>query len=179
MQVKNYSKSTVAAILGVCTALVALGTFLIKIPVTSGGYVNAGDALIFLFASLFGPLCGLVCGALGSALADILSGYIIYAPFTLVIKGLEGLICGLLVSAFTKKHSGKSRYLPLCIAAALISSAVMIIGYYFAAAIILSNMHSALVTIAENSVQAGVCTAIYILLLAALKHKKRDDSIPF
>ena len=40
----------------------------------------------------WGPLPALVAGGLGSALADLLTGYAHWAPWTLVIKGIEGWI---------------------------------------------------------------------------------------
>lgn len=82
----------------ISTALVFLTTFVVKIPdVTSSGYNNLGDATIIVIASLLGPLHGLFAGAIGSMLADIAAGYAYYAPFTLVIKGLEGFIVGIIV----------------------------------------------------------------------------------
>lgn len=54
------------------------------------GYVNIGDTVVLLSGVLFGPLTGLAAGGLGSALADLLLGYGFWAPWTLLIKGLEG-----------------------------------------------------------------------------------------
>ncbi|HEY8497562.1 MAG TPA: ECF transporter S component, partial [Limnochordales bacterium] len=70
-------------------ALVAAATMFVQIPMPAGqGYANVGDAVIFVFAALFGPTVGLAAGGIGSALADVLTGYAVWAPFTLVIKGV-------------------------------------------------------------------------------------------
>ncbi len=76
------------------TVLVMVVTLLVRIPVPGGGYFNMGDVLI-VFSGLFaGWKTGLIAGGVGSALADLI-GFPVFAPLTLVIKGLEGLICGL------------------------------------------------------------------------------------
>jgi uncharacterized membrane protein len=76
------------------TVLVMVVTLLVRIPVPGGGYFNMGDVLI-VFSGLFaGWKTGLIAGGVGSPLADLI-GFPVFAPLTLVIKGLEGLICGL------------------------------------------------------------------------------------
>ncbi len=76
------------------TVLIMVVTLFVRIPVAGGGYFNMGDVLI-VFTGLFaGWKAGLIAGGIGSALADLI-GFPVYAPLTLLIKGLEGLICGL------------------------------------------------------------------------------------
>lgn len=77
-------------------ALVTLSTMVIRIPVLRG-FINFGDIMIFVTAILLGRKAGFIAGAFGSALADMLSGYMVYAPATFLIKGLEGLICASLI----------------------------------------------------------------------------------
>lgn len=76
------------------TVLIMVVTLFVRIPVPGGGYFNMGDVLI-IFTGLFaGWKTGLIAGGIGSALADLI-GFPVFAPITLVIKGLEGLISGL------------------------------------------------------------------------------------
>ena len=78
-------------------ALVGVATLALRVPMpATQGYLNLGDSVIFAAALLFGPRTGGLAGGLGSALADLLGGYAHWAPFTLVIKGLEGVLVGLL-----------------------------------------------------------------------------------
>jgi len=78
----------------VFAALVAAATMIIRIPIpATTGYFNIGDAMIFIAALLFGPIIGGVAGGFGSAIADII-GYPLFAPYTLVIKGVEGWLVG-------------------------------------------------------------------------------------
>jgi uncharacterized membrane protein len=80
-------------------ALVTASTLLIKIPVpVTQGYINLGDAAVIIAALLFGPRTGLIAGGIGLALADWLGGYAHWAPFTLIIKGLEGFLVGLIAT---------------------------------------------------------------------------------
>ena len=81
--------------LALFTALVAAATRVVQIPMpATEGYVNVGDAVIIAGSLLFGGIAGALAGGLGSAMADLLGGYSHWAPFTLVIKGLEGLVIG-------------------------------------------------------------------------------------
>ena len=76
------------------TILVMVGTLFVRVPVPGGGYFNLGDTII-VFAGLFaGTKAGMLAGGIGSALADLM-GFPLFAPITLVAKGVEGYLCGL------------------------------------------------------------------------------------
>lgn len=79
------------------TALVCAATmiFTIYVPATRG-FFNIGETMVYTTALLFGPFVGAFAGGIGSMLADLLLGYPVYAPATLVIKALEGTIVGFL-----------------------------------------------------------------------------------
>ena len=80
---------------GLLIALVAVCTMVFQIPVSATqGYIHLGDSMILLVGVFFGARYGMVAGGIGSALADILSGYAHWAPFTLIIKGLMGWLIG-------------------------------------------------------------------------------------
>lgn len=76
-------------------ALGCVATMLVQIPSPTNGYLNLGDAVVLLGAYLLGPAYGAVAGGAGPALADLLSGYAMYVPGTLVIKALMGLTAAL------------------------------------------------------------------------------------
>jgi uncharacterized membrane protein len=85
------------ALAGIMTALVLVitRTFVVPIPQTKG-FFNLGEAGVYMAAVLFGPVIGAFAGGVGSALADLTLGYAQYAPFTLVIKGVEGALVGVI-----------------------------------------------------------------------------------
>jgi len=88
------------ATLAILIAVTALFTYVIRIPVApTRGYINFGDVAIFFTAIIFGPITALISGGIGTALADLLSGYAQWAPFTFLAHGLQGLGIGLVIKA--------------------------------------------------------------------------------
>lgn len=114
------------------TALVAVATLVIRVPVpATQGYINLGETMIYLTALLLGPGFGAVAGGIGSALADLLAGYGAFAPFTLVIKGVEGALCGWIARSLLW---GRTDEVGRLVGAGLVAGAVaglwMVLGYY-------------------------------------------------
>ena len=89
------------AMAAIFTAFVAVTTmsFTLYIPATKG-YFNLGEAFVYISALLGGPFVGMVAGGVGSAMADVLLGYPVFAPGTLIIKGVEGFIAGYIFRRF-------------------------------------------------------------------------------
>ena len=69
-----------AAVIYVFTAYLHVPSF--------NGYTHIGDGFLYLAASLLPTGYAAAAGAVGAGLADLLSGYSIWAPATLVIKAL-------------------------------------------------------------------------------------------
>ncbi|MBQ8201743.1 MAG: ECF transporter S component [Clostridia bacterium] len=81
---------------GLMAALICVLTIFPHIPIPAGsGYIHLGDGMILLAAMVIGPMA-IPAAALGSALADLFSGFALYAPATFVIKGLVALTAWLL-----------------------------------------------------------------------------------
>jgi len=104
----------------IMTALVAVGTLILRIPNPMGGYFNVGDVMIFVSALTFGPFVGGFAGGVGSAIADMI-GFPLFAIPTLIIKGLEGFIAGLVTD---KKGVFRD------VLAVVVAGSEMIIGYF-------------------------------------------------
>ena len=79
-------KITVTALF---TGMVAALTIFVAIPIFIG-YLNIGDALIMLLATVLPAPMMFVIGGIGSGLADFALGYPQYILFTFFIKGTEG-----------------------------------------------------------------------------------------
>ena len=157
------------AFLAVFTAIVFIATLLFRFPNPLMGYSNLGDAFIFLIAAFFGPLPALISGAIGSALADVLSGFAIYAPFTFVVKGAEGALAGILLRAFLK--TGLNRHVAVLIAF-LLASCEMMIGYFFTNALLYGGFVSAAGAVLNDVLQGAVGTiAAYVFILIFSKSK--------
>lgn len=159
MVVHERMRTLVYGALGI--ALVAFATMSVQIPVPqTRGYINLGDTLIFVFAILFGMRIGALAGGVGSALADVLTGYAHWAPFTLLIKGIEGLIVGLLASG---ERGGVQRLLG-CILGGL----EMVAGY-FLVEVFLYGLGAAFAELPGNFIQAGSAIIIGPLVVLALQ----------
>ena len=149
-------------VMALLTALVAVGTMVVQIPVpATGGYINFGDTFIFVSALIFGPVVGMVAGGIGSAMADMLSGYAVWAPFTLVVKGLEGLIAGYLFLLLARRDAKLGH----AVLAMVAGGAVMVLGYLLSGTIIKGSFAVALTGVPGDMIQAFVsiivATALY------------------
>ena len=132
-------------------ALVAVATLAIRLPVpATQGYINLGDAFIFVTALLLGPRTGGLAGGFGSAMADLLGGYAHWAPSTLFIKGLEGILVGILFRGYL--GSGKAVF--WASGAACIGGIWMVCGYFLAESVLYGTA-PALAAVGPNLVQAG------------------------
>lgn len=149
------------------TGLVAVSTMVIQIPtIATAGFINFGDAMIFLSAVIFGPVTGFVAGGVGSALADVLTGYGHWAPFTLVIKSLEGLLCGYLFLMLSRIGMKKLLAAGLSMT---VAGTWMVIGYFFGAVILKGSAAIALTSVPGNIVQAVGSLILGLVLLLPLE----------
>jgi len=87
---KEKLKSRKLAVGGLLTAIIALLTAYVKIPLPIG-FAHIGDGAV-IFSGIMLGFYGAIPAALGSALGDILAGYSYYAVFSAVIKGVMALI---------------------------------------------------------------------------------------
>lgn len=123
------SKISELTLTAVITAMVFIAGNIIKIP-TFGGFVHLGDCMVLLAGVVLGKRKGAIASALGMALVDIYSGYIIWAPFTFVIKGIMAYLVGAILEKAKEKNI--KSYLISFITAGIF----MVVGYFIAGAII-------------------------------------------
>jgi len=128
------SSSTVGlkvAKLALSIALVAAATaiFTIYVPATRG-YFNLGETMVYFIALYFGPFIGAFAGGVGSALADLLLGYTIYAPATLLIKAAEGWAAGYLALRLTGREKTFRIFILSLIVSAGYLFVILIVGLY-------------------------------------------------
>lgn len=107
-------------------ALCCIATMIIKIPSPLKGYLNLGDCVVLLSGWLLPATYGFLAASIGSALADIFSGYVIYAPATFVIKGIMAIITHF---CFNKMHNKLGNNISRILGGTL-AEVVMIIGYF-------------------------------------------------
>lgn len=149
-------------------ALTCLVTLFIRIPLPSRGYFNVGDVAVVFGGLLLGfmhPRHGVLwalaaCG-IGSALADILSGFAVFAPLTFAAKGAEGAVAALAAS-----RTGLQRYVLLGLGGLTMVSA------YFLGEIMMPSigLQGAVAEIPANLVQAvGGAVGGYFAAMALKK----------
>lgn len=156
---------------GLFIALVTVATLAIRVPVpATTGYINVGDTMIYLAALVGGPKAGLIAGGVGSAIADLLGGYPQWAPWTLVIKGLQGLIAGVLAYSLYRQRGAFHPGTALGLAAA---GLWMVVGYYVAGGLIF-GFGAALAEVPGNLVQGLGSVVIATPLLAALRRLRQS-----
>lgn len=147
----------------VFAALTCIATFIIKIPVpATQGYIHFGDAFVLLAGIFPGAGFGMLAAGIGSALADLFSGYAIYAPATFIIKA----VCAIVVTGIYKGLSSKiqNQFLRLIIAGA--AATAILTGGYLAFESVLYGA-AALVEIPMNIIQgcSGIAIACGLLPL--------------
>ena len=107
-------------------SMTCVATMIIKIPSPMQGYMNLGDCIVLLCGWMLAPGYAFFAAGIGSALADIFSGYVIYAPATFVIKGAMALIA-FVIYKLLHARLGK---LPAQIIGGLLAEIFMALGYF-------------------------------------------------
>ena len=148
-------------------ALVCVATMIIKIPSPLKGYLNLGDGVVLLAAWMLPLPYGMIAAGLGSALADIFSGYVIYAPATFVIKALMAAVAYSLYKLSANKiNSALSRVL-----SGIYAEIVMILGYFLFEGVLYGFVPS-LVNIPANAVQGIAGILIGVILITIFEKQK-------
>ena len=158
------NKSKSISIVAVFSALAFVSTRFLQIPILqTGGYLNFGEAVIYLAAIVFGPIVGGLVGAIGPALADLSSPYAAFAPFTFVIKGLEGLVVGKIAE---NKEKNVVRVIAI-----IMGGLIMIVGYCIVEVyVFMIPLAVALIEVPFNIIQMSVGGFVAILLAKKIKN---------
>ena len=157
---KSLLKITYTAIF---TAIILLATSVIKFSTGLGeGYIHFGDSFVYLSACILPfPYC-LVAGALGGALADILSGYAIWAIPTMIIKVLNvipfALVC--------RKYKSNKILSKQTVLMTVVSGVITIFGYFVAESVLYS-VASATLSLIGNTIQAVASGIIFVIIAKA------------
>lgn len=156
---------------GFLAALVMVGTMMVQIPTPSRGYIHAGDSMVYLCGIILGPTIGSLAAAVGSLLADISTGYGIYAPATFVIKGIDALVVGGCYKFFGGPAAPVGSKVLVYSLAVVAGGSLMVTGY-LAYEAFLYGFAVALLGIPGNITQAlggGILALPLLLLLEKIK----------
>ena len=139
---------------GIFAALVFVVTAYLHIP-TYNGYVHVGDGFIFLAACILPMPYAISVGALGAMLADVLTGYAIWAPGSIIIKALTAM----LFSYKTKKIISARNTLML-----IPATVICVGGYYLYEVIITGSFVGALAGITGSLIQSVASSIVFIFV---------------
>ena len=158
----SQTKPLVYAALGIALVFSCTAFVNVRLPIAAnGGLIHLGNVPLFIIAILYGRWLGALAGGLGMALFDVVGGWLLWAPFTLVIVGLMGYTVGII----GEKHQSFTAY-ALALAAACL---IKVGGYYGAEGIIYGNWIAPLTSIPGNLVQIGVAAAVVLPVLSKLR----------
>ncbi len=151
-------------LVGLLTALVAVATMMITVPVpATEGFIHVGDAVIFFAAVFFGRKKGALAAGIGSGLADLLLGYTVWILPTLIVKSIMGYIVG----SFAEKSD--HRPLSLMTVIGLVLGVLwMVGGYLVAGSIIKGSFAVGLTGVPWDMVQGFGGIALYIPVAVAM-----------
>lgn len=140
-----------AAVIYVFTAYLHVPSF--------NGYTHIGDGFLYLAASLLPTGYAAAAGAVGAGLADLLSGYSIWAPATLVIKALTACFFTSRAPSFLCRRN---------LWALLPASALCGAGYYLYECAITGNFAAPAAGIPGYLIQSALSSLVYLALGRAL-----------
>lgn len=165
MKTKNTTQKI--AVTALLAALTCVATMVIKIPSPMKGYLNLGDCVVLTAAWMLSPVYGFLAAGLGSALADLFSGYVVYAPATFLIKGLMALVAWFVYKALCgKTYSSISR-----IISGVLAEIIMVLGYYIFEGF-MYGFSPSLVNIPANAVQ-GIAGLVLGFVLIKIFEKTK------
>ena len=167
---RNENKLTVLTATAMMTAIILLATLFLKIPIAVG-YIHLGDAMIFLAAMMLPRKHACFAGAVGASLADIMGGFVAWAPWTAAIKLVMVLIMhsALKASYETERRVIRPAGLPLPeLAGFVLAAAVDIGGYYIAEGFLYGNWTAPMIGVPFNLLQASIGAILAVIISTML-----------
>ena len=164
MEQQNFSptRQIVTAALGIALVFAFTSFVNVRLPIAAnGGLIHLGNVPLFIIAILYGRRLGALAGGLGMALFDVVGGWLLWAPFTLVIVGLMGYSVG----AICENRRSTAAYAVALTVACLIK----VVGYYAAEGLIYGNWLAPLTSIPGNLVQIGVASGLVLPVVGKLR----------
>lgn len=144
---------------GVLIALITVATAFVQVPLTLG-FINMGDAIILVTCFLLKQKKAIPVSAIGSALGDLVLGYYVYIPATLVIKTILAFCFSLLI--YEKPTFVR------CLVAVVLGAVIVPVGYFLFETPLYGAV-SALASVPFNALQGGACALIGCAVVQAVR----------
>lgn len=153
-------------------ALTTVATTYIRVPLPLG-YINLGDAFVFLSVFLLGPFYGTAAAGIGSAVADLI-GYVSYAPGTLVIKTAMAIVAYVLYKLLYK---ATKKAVISEIISGIAGVIVMAFGYFFYEMLFFATASVAIINVPWNLIQGTIGVALSTVLMRIFTTTKITEKI--
>ncbi len=159
------NKTSKLALTAVMMAIVMISIMFIKVPIPfTQGFVHLGDGMIFLAMLILGMKYGAIAAGFGAALGDIISGFAMWAPWTLVAKILMIVVASLII----EKTPMKSNWITVM---AMACGGVIMVGvYYIAEGVMYGNFVAPMLALPWNIGQVIVGIALSMIIAFALSN---------
>lgn len=154
----NHDKVKLMVTTALFAAIIYVFTAYVHVP-SHTGYTHIGDGFLYLAASILPAPYAAAAGAIGAGLADVLSGYAMWAPGTVIIKAVTALFFSRKSATIVNKRN---------LLALLPSLALCAGGYYLYEALITQNFVAPALGIPGYITQVVLSSITYILLGKAL-----------
>jgi len=158
-------------ITGLLIAVIYISTAFINFPLPfspDGGLVHLGTVMLFVISVVFGGTKGAFAGSLGMSLFNLTSPWVVWAPFTFVIRFVMGYVIGYISNyKGAKGQSMGLNYLSLGIAALW-----FFIGSYIAGAIILGDWVIPVTHIPGNVLQIVLAMSLGMPIISLINDRK-------
>ncbi|MEW9124394.1 MAG: ECF transporter S component [Thermotaleaceae bacterium] len=169
VQYKEKTKDLVVTSLLIALVFIATKFINLRLPISiNGGLIHLGNTMLFTAALVFGKKKGAAAGAVGMGLFDVVSGWMLWAPFTFIIRGIMGYMIGSI--AYAKGRNGNHMLWNLI--AIFFSGLWMIGGYYITEGVLYGNWIAPVTSIPGNVLQILMGILLGLPLAAALKRTK-------
>ncbi len=153
------------------TAITYLCTMLLRIPVGADCYIHLGDAVIFTSVIMLPRKYACFAGTIGAVLAD-LSVLPFWAPWTFCCKLILVLVFGFFIDRASKSLDSCRRIgnIPVLeIVGYVLSSILMVAGYFFSELYLFGNWIEAGACVGFNMLQALIGAVLAVIVTEALK----------
>lgn len=123
------------ALVGVMASLIFVGTY-IHIPIQIGyaSMIHLGTAALLIVATVLEPKSAFLAAAIGMTIFDVIDpAFIVWAPFTFIIKGLMAYVVSKMIRSLKRTQANK-------LIAFAVGSVISVVGYYLAGCIIIGDM---------------------------------------
>lgn len=163
---RNKSQAKQVALDAMFVALTLVFTAFVNIQIPSfggaGGLIHLGNVPLFIAAMIYGKRTGALAGALGMGLFDVLSGWIAWAPCTIITCGLMGFTIGAICQ--NRKNT------IVKVTAVFVALLIKLAGYFLFEGFVMGNgLAAAIKSVPGNIIQIVVAAIIVFIIITPLE----------